>query len=476
MKRNLGFLGVILAVLLVFGLSNCDGLLGPEKADVEEYTDVEYLTDSAGNLKGITLYLDGVGVPTSQAQRALHKNLAKMSHDYFEAVFVGDTDGTTVARAEWEIGYNAGIRGVYRTQDGVDYSVTNRAAFAASSPGTAGTGAATVFVGRKDGTLLAVGILTHVDDPTGASGAGDWQTLSNGVDLRGNHGDGTGLRLLTTSSRSVTFTVGALYTRLGRGLTSGAYDTAITSWVDKDGTVAGTPNYENFTSFVTNALSAVDLAADPVVYNDTADPSLLLTEVYTTVINEVLYPLFNIRMERGRQTVDTRTVYTVGLDNSAPLAPGGEFVAFSNEHLAGMMLAGVGVAGVRVPRMLHRGVNWDVQAEVYTGVKVAMTSNQTVVLNTTTFDPVIAITITTSNPVGEGIFGLHFKVPVFAITNAESTNGAANHMTWYVKTAYGSNFYNLDDGLNAGGLVLMSIDVVSLDWLEIYVIGVGLGD
>jgi len=91
--------------------------------------------------------------------RALTHDNAVASHDFFEAVFYFQGNGT-VARAAWDIGVTPELRGVYRTAGGINYnSVT---------PG--GQGSAVLFVGSKaDKTLLAIGRLTEVDGVQGTT-------------------------------------------------------------------------------------------------------------------------------------------------------------------------------------------------------------------------------------------------------------------------------------------------------------------
>jgi len=138
------------AVLIIAALAlvTCDGFLLPPGKDGDvEYTDVVYSDDG----RYITLYLDGVGVPLTRAQRALSTELAKMSHDYFEAVFVS---GGFVARAAWEIGQPAGINGVPRD---VNYKQVS------------GDPAAVIFAGKKnDKTLMGIGHVVGVGPATGA--------------------------------------------------------------------------------------------------------------------------------------------------------------------------------------------------------------------------------------------------------------------------------------------------------------------
>jgi hypothetical protein len=143
-----------LTVLASF-LLTCKNFSPDEFEDEVVYTDVVYSPD--GN--SLTVYLEGT-VPVSRNQsRALNLELAKLGHDFFEVAFAYNHGGNnyTIARAAWETGHSAGVKGIYRPAAGVDYSQIRQ---------TIGTGqaSAVIFVGKKsDKTLLAVGKLAYID-------------------------------------------------------------------------------------------------------------------------------------------------------------------------------------------------------------------------------------------------------------------------------------------------------------------------
>jgi len=127
-----------IVILLAAFVVTCEEFF-PEEKPVE-YTDVVYSKDGSQ----VTVYLDGIGVPKTQAQRAMSLGLSEMAYDFIEVIFVSNTG--TVARSQWELGESAGISGVRR---GISYVGLN--------PGT-GQGQALMAVGTKDGkTLLGVG-------------------------------------------------------------------------------------------------------------------------------------------------------------------------------------------------------------------------------------------------------------------------------------------------------------------------------
>jgi len=140
-----------IAVLFAMFLITCDGLF-PNDENETEYTDVVYSEDGSK----ITLYLDGVGVPKTAAQRAMSTRLSKMAYDYLEVIFIGSTTAD-VARAQWELGQSAGISGVERD---VDYEWTTGDT----------TKVALIIAGRKEGkTLLGIGDLRDVDESPGTT-------------------------------------------------------------------------------------------------------------------------------------------------------------------------------------------------------------------------------------------------------------------------------------------------------------------
>lgn len=148
MKR----LGLLLYILTSLMTAAC-GQYSPN----EGIPDVDVDFENGGM---VTIYLDGKAPVPSP--RSLSRPLAVLAHDFFEVVFIYNTgSGLITARGTWELGEGAGVNGVYRTDDGVDYG-----AAISGSPG-ANSGTAILFAGKKtDKTLLAVGSLSAVDgDP-----------------------------------------------------------------------------------------------------------------------------------------------------------------------------------------------------------------------------------------------------------------------------------------------------------------------
>jgi len=145
--RKQFFAGIVILLAVLF--VTCEDWL-PEDKDEVEYTDVVYSEDRTK----VTLYLDGIGVPKTQAQRAMSLRLAKMAYDYLEVIFIDAAAIPTVARAQWELGQSAGISGVARGTSTTGITYSNGAT----------TPTALMAAGRKDGkTLLAIGELATAD-------------------------------------------------------------------------------------------------------------------------------------------------------------------------------------------------------------------------------------------------------------------------------------------------------------------------
>jgi hypothetical protein len=146
-----------LLILLSLFLSTCTEPI--ENNSKPFYTNVEYSEDG----KSLTLYLDG-SAPV-RTDRALSHRLALLGYDYFEVVFLYNTDNTPanyiIAQAAWELGEPAGISGIYRTDTGggIIYYGTTPVGIPA-----VGQGSAILFVGNKaDKALLGIGVLSSID-------------------------------------------------------------------------------------------------------------------------------------------------------------------------------------------------------------------------------------------------------------------------------------------------------------------------
>jgi len=425
MKKQLRIAAIAGLVLLVaLFLATCDADffgLGKDKDKVVEYTDWEY-KDNPDGTASLTLWLDGTKpVPVENNYRALGFEIARRSHDYFEAVFVHDD---VVARASWEIGQAAGIRGVARGQNYGNVS---------------GTTAAYIVVGRKVGervgTLLAAGNLTHV----------------NGVSSD----------LVGPGARNVTFTVAALTTRIG-------YDFSL-----PDTDVPSSFKDPDRNTFVTAVKGT-----PPSVANTQADIAVFKGGATFTIFG--LPGPTAATPANGDVTAATYTFKFVGFDGTNDVSPivdpiGGLFYYGDSLDL----LLDPPVADVdEIIQVMERiglynvmGQRYDVvEADLDTVTRVNYSGSA--VGSGDPFAAAIPLEFTVKKDSG-GAFAFTFQIPVYAVTNALSTNGGPYFTKWYIRPGHGTAQYLLDNGSTAGGAVLMGVGIGALDWLDIFVDGIG---
>jgi len=414
--KKLALAGILIFLAMLF--VTCDV---PEFEEDIEYTDVVYSADGST----VTLYLDGVGVPVTKAQRALNKTLAMMGYDYLEAVFtygdsgVGATTagaGVTVARAAWEIGQTAGISGVYRTSGaGVSYADFNHTAAATA-------GSAVIFVGKKsDKTLLGIGNLTHVDDQAGSS--------------------------ITSLTRSVTFTVTALQTNIG---------------LIAPATVLTTQN-----SFVTNAGGTT--SGSPAVIS--ATPAFGITPVQFNALGGTVYPIFTLPDPTAVAATNPNGGFSGVI--KATFTISGSTLGTAHPQFSAVLQRVNIMFTKRFPRYIERGQNRDINQLIDTKTLFRVTSHlgltgtpATPVRLGGTNSNVIEMEFETS-PTSTGVFAILFRLPVIALTQTPSTNGAEDATWWNIRPGFGGQLYNLDSGEGAGGAILLSIGQTALDWIDI---------
>ena len=463
MKTFKKIAGAAILVLFALFLVTCEDLtagidIAPQNEEIE-YVDWEY-EDMPDGTAQLTVYLDGTLVPatektgTPKQSRALNLQLAKMSHDYFEAVFtygMPGVAGSTVARASWELGQSAGIAGVYRSASGTFTGVDYRPV-APSATGL-GTGAAVIFVGRKQTmTLLGVGVLSQINK---------------------REIGGTVSEYLTTTDRSVTFTVSPLIAKLE---VSGLTATANSSFL----TAAG--NNPNLTTIA-----------------NTNTPARL------TPLGGTEYPLFVLPdYANGGTAVATTSGGLVGGDGTVIIPdtiPNYKTIpaTYKIGGLSGLpAIAGNGATSLlpaiklvdrpevikREPRYISGGQVWYAIAEIDFGATVVdIPGGATGYLGVIGSDLVETLPINFYlTPPSNGIFSIVFSIPVYALAGsvvgsvgvpADSTNGGPPGEIWHITPGYGQNLYNLDNGTDAGGCVLLGINVTALDWLNIFTTGMG---
>ena len=443
LRITLAAVTVVLAALL---LVTCDLIFPPNGSEDGEYTDVIYSSD--GRLLTVYLRPDGMGddvkpgpdtygVPRTAEQRALSLELAKMSHDYFEAVFV---NGTTIARATWEIGMPAGISGVGR---GADYTPIT------------GTTASIIFVGKKTGkTLLGIGQLVKVDNTiVPASGT---------------------MPQILAGTKSVTFGVYPLQTGVGFiNTATGGPPAPPPNWALRplktflqnygSGTISDTVTLANGQNI------ALQLGAEYPLYK--------LPEVGEPPVAKTILASYSIG---GIDDAATNT----GLTNAG-------VVAVKPNFFSACILADKLEIIKRTPSFLYKGQIFDAVGEVIDMVTtVTPTNNQSFASATPeTFTNPIEMTIQQTNQ-STGLFAITFQVPVYAITPnpvsdgvapnpptvgepMTSSNGGPPATKWYIRPGYNQYQYLLDDGESAGGAVMLGSGVSGLDWLDIFTVGIG---
>jgi hypothetical protein len=367
--------------------------------------------------KYITIYLDGAHL-TAKANkladspgadsRNLSPDTARRGFDFFEVAF---SSGGVLVRESWEIGRRASVYNVYRTDAGIDYSQV--------SLGGGINTAAILFAGRKrDKTLLAVGKIVSVDDVPGA--------------------------IITSDSSFVTFEVFAI-----TGKESYVYN-------DKDELV------RKFTTVSYDPEESCFLTA----YGDPASQivSAENTKMMNMVIGGRAFPLY--KLPQGKAAV--KAEYKLQLD-------GVDWAYFAG----GILVASVydmgstvrGIATIRNPRYpAGNSRYWYPIYPMDVTTEVKMTNNQTVGLpaeNTLKFEFDTVKSIYSESGREVGVFTLGFRIPVTQLVKAESPGlvspsededggEIAEGVTWFIRPAYQSYYYNIDNGADStGGGVLM---------------------
>jgi len=145
-----------LAIFIALSLSTCD--MPPIGGINESLTGYEF--DAEGNITGVKAQVvNGEFVfGNVKKGRAINQVIADRGLEVFEVVFMS---GSSIARAAWNLGEGVSLKNVPRgaTSAGINYSSVDPATAASA-------GAAVIFAGRKNGTLLAVGKLIAVNDDT----------------------------------------------------------------------------------------------------------------------------------------------------------------------------------------------------------------------------------------------------------------------------------------------------------------------
>jgi len=400
--KKIVFTGIILILVMMF-VATCE-----EEPELEvEYTDVEYSPDGSE----ITLYLDGVGVPVTPAQRAVNKNIAMMAYDYFEVIFVGASDVTTnVARTAWELGAPAGINNVPKP---IDYAYGSSKA----------TNIAVMFVGRKDKkTLFGVGFITGTKGTTTAPTA-------TTVD-----GDTT----------SVTFSINAIQTGLLVKAETPDPGTGTVTGTQVAGVMAN--------SFDFVALAGATAASPYPTKTDNSD---------RVTLGGISYPKYTLPQDDGK-VVNASYTFSYASSTTSPT----NFIKHINTTTTD-----IPQIMKRVPRFVQSGRYREPGDRWTTLTQVGFNGayGGTVGTDGTTFNPVVPIQFKLQ---GSGIFSFYIEIPVYMLTKtvAGLANGGpyTTYETWYIRSGVGSELYSLDDGISNGGCVFMQVGgSSSTSWIDI---------
>ena len=504
----------LFAVTLILAASllvTCDGFLDTLQPEGDvEYTDVEYeVVGAKGNerVKSLKLYLrpEGVdedalpgpktyGVKKSAEQRRIERALtlegARMSHDYFEAVFATNvTAGSvSVARAAWEIGQPAGISGV--TRNGTDYRSVNPGALPAS----------VVFVGRKTGrTLLGVGYLTHINN----------EIIE----------DSSPLLVVDTNTESVTFTVSALATWVGfNDEGSGSTVDWKVNQTRKDVGTPGTGIGAGMATFVTSrgaALAAYTLA--------NANEGNTEGETMSPRGTGGQFPLYFLPSAKAAGLPASFTVaakYQIGGLTAATVIGTGTDPIYDTDSFPATLAAAIRIWGKRegtlpypkqtdtvptlggtstlkgglqwikrTPAFMSGGINYEINDTFHDKVTQIVDYNDATAGALVLADlfpandaqlpaglPVMFRMYTAAARRSGGIFAATFQVPVYALTSWRATNsGTLPPERWWIRPDYSQYQYLLDNGVDSGGAVLLGTDVEGGggDWIQINTVGIG---
>jgi len=394
-----------LVILLVMSFVTCDDFLQGDNEKKVEYTDVVYSKDGSR----ITVYLDGVGVPKTAAQRAMSTDLAKIAYDFIEVIFVS---GTTRARNSWELGQSAGISGVKR---GAGSSATD------IKYDNSGTDVALMFVGRKDSKLLlGIGKIGGVNGSDDATADGQMPSPIVAV--------------INDDTKKVTFYIEAVKTGLRVDTTVPPFDS-----FDLVGPVAGSLPAGTANSWTSRAGHSMYLSLG-------TSPA-------------VKYPLYNLPQRKD---------FTPALTADPVQHAKYTFYGAASTYAAFIKYASKLKVERRLPRYLDGGVyyapeksNYDIKStvEVRTGTGGYVSAKDTV------FVPTIPLAFTVK---GNGIFSFFIEAPVYMYNDGDATNSGPKAEIWKIRTGFGSELYSLDDGdSGAGGCVLIGVGNTGADWIDI---------
>jgi len=418
---NIKRLCLLLIILLTLLMAVCS----PFDSDdlKQKYTNVEYSEDG----ETVTLYIDGSSpVP---ANRALSRKLAILGHDFFEVAFMyrsgSGANDYIIARGSWEIGEPAGVNGIYRGANGAgaDYGA------AISNAPANGTGTAIMFAGKKtDKTLLAVGALAGVDN--------------------------TSLKVITSATKSVSFSVNALK--------AGATTTRILSDTVPADVSASILTDAGSTGYGTNVL-----------------PSN--TKISTVSISHRTFHAYAIPVTKSGGNNRTMLRYAINVAASVtgytPTGAGQLTGNYFEYYRNGIVNADQTLRSVENLKPHFTEVNTLGVTEYYAGSPYIWHDPAT---SPVSFDSVTTAGTVLPNPIAfrldpaggydNYLFSFAFQLPVHALSGSKTTD-TPDPVTWFIRNGYDEYVKELDDGNDgSGGAILVAIGNVAAAerrWLEI---------
>jgi hypothetical protein len=341
-----------------------------------------------------------------------------MACDFYEAVFWCKVNGTNIlARATWEIGQSAGIKGVYRGVNGAGYNYPIMYHHEVQSEIK---GLASIFVGRKtDKTLLAAGMMTHVN---------------------GNPGT-----LIDSDTKSVTFTVRPITTKLHIYAVNDSDTSFLTasgaSDPSNDDNVSLTNTKGNNNEWAEHvSLGGVEYPYYKLPVNN---PSNKVAAIYRFLTSyEYKYQLIRILGNANRAQVIKR---------EPRFLAGGQYYYVQQ--------AKIDTGTTVVIDFDYVDTEWGTYLTVNSGSAHYV------------FIDGIKFIFDTSNSRG-GIFSFTFRIPVLNLAYPTSGDGIP-YVTWYLQPGFGRDLYSLDDGkYGSGGCILMGYNAdFGGDMIDIFTTG-----
>jgi hypothetical protein len=349
---------------------------------------------------------------------------ARWGFDYFEVVFY--YDGKTT-RTRWGLGERAYASGVFTTENGVDYSATSR-----GESKEQGGACAVLFAGRgrSERTLLGLGKIVFVDDEVTA--------------------------VIKDTSSAVTFELSIL--------TSG-----VSATYDPE-------KPETLSSFLTNAKWKKTGHKDIIFENTNVIDSLLGANrfpLFVVPVKEITNAEYKFGIEGKKYSENESEEGDLSgedgdLDGDLPGLGLKEKISEESytwdDYKGSIVIAEPGVVHKRQARYPFPGTDkfWYPRCLEDDTTVVKMTNNQN---SGDTFNTTITFNIDTmkthnnADPAENGLFTFAFTIPVYAIVVPSAGAVKPGEEPWSIRPAYESHYYNIDNGINKDGAILVGAGI-----------------